>query len=172
MRRNSLADWAECCISCKFIYLYIRILEYSIKNLFGAEISMTEFTPFAGLAGGAMIGLSAVLAMLFFGRIAGVSGILGGFFSLSASERTWRGGFLLGLIAAPLIYWAMMEEKPEITILFPYCLWFWADFWLAWAPYWGAAVPAAMVCAVWRAYRTVRSLPPSALWPQASPRCL
>ncbi|GER07225.1 membrane protein [Iodidimonas muriae] len=83
---------------------------------------MTEFTPFAGLAGGAMIGLSAVLAMLFFGRIAGVSGILGGFFSLSASERTWRGGFLLGLIAAPLIYWAVMGEKPEITIPVPLLL--------------------------------------------------
>lgn len=65
---------------------------------------MTEFTPFASLIGGAMIGLSAVLLMLWEGRIAGISGIAsrllspyrdGGFLS--------RFGFILGIIAAPLL---------------------------------------------------------------------
>ena len=64
---------------------------------------MTEFTPFASLIGGMMIGLSAVLLMLWDGRIAGISGITsrllppyrdGAFLS--------RFGFFLGLIAAPL----------------------------------------------------------------------
>ncbi|RMF12290.1 MAG: YeeE/YedE family protein, partial [Alphaproteobacteria bacterium] len=39
---------------------------------------ITDFTPVAGLVGGALIGLAATLLMLFTGRIAGVSGILAG----------------------------------------------------------------------------------------------
>jgi len=41
-------------------------------------IDWNNFTPWASLAGGALIGLSAALFVLFNGRIAGISGILGG----------------------------------------------------------------------------------------------
>jgi uncharacterized membrane protein YedE/YeeE len=64
---------------------------------------MTEFTPFASLIGGAMIGLSAVLLMLWEGRIAGISGIAG---RLLPPYRDGvflsRLGFVIGLVAAPL----------------------------------------------------------------------
>ncbi|MGO4832937.1 YeeE/YedE family protein [Rhizobiaceae sp. 2RAB30] len=64
---------------------------------------MTEFTPFASLAGGALIGLSAVLLMLWEGRIAGISGIAG---RLLPPYRDGaflsRAAFLVGLVAAPL----------------------------------------------------------------------
>lgn len=65
---------------------------------------MTEFTPFASLIGGAMIGLSAVLLMLWEGRIAGISGIAGRLlppYRDGASPS--RLGFVVGLVAAPFV---------------------------------------------------------------------
>lgn len=65
---------------------------------------MTEFTPAAGMLGGALIGLSAALLMLLVGRIAGISGILSGVLSLRGADSGWRIAFLLGLLAAPVFY--------------------------------------------------------------------
>lgn len=68
----------------------------------------TEFTPWASLFGGFLIGLSAVLVMLLFGRIAGIAGISTGALSVilptheTAQDWTWRAAFILGLIVAPL----------------------------------------------------------------------
>ncbi|MGE4218048.1 MAG: YeeE/YedE family protein [Alphaproteobacteria bacterium] len=59
----------------------------------------TAFTPLPALAGGIMIGLAAVLLLLADGRIAGISGILGGLFAPSRSEFGWRLAFVLGLPA-------------------------------------------------------------------------
>lgn len=64
---------------------------------------MTEFTPFASLAGGMMIGLSAVLLMLLEGRIAGISGIASRLLPPYRDDALpARLGFVLGLAAAPL----------------------------------------------------------------------
>ena len=62
---------------------------------------MTNFTPVSAAIGGALIGLSAVLLMLFTGRIAGISGIFGGLINPQTSDRAWRMAFIVGLIAAP-----------------------------------------------------------------------
>jgi uncharacterized membrane protein YedE/YeeE len=60
----------------------------------------TEFTPIASLIGGLLIGLAAVLMMLGNGRIAGVSGILASLLtSVPGPEKTWRGAFVLGILA-------------------------------------------------------------------------
>ena len=64
---------------------------------------MHNFTPLAGLAGGALIGLASALLMLLTGRIAGISGIFGGLLPLTAGDRDWRLAFIAGMIAAPLI---------------------------------------------------------------------
>lgn len=63
---------------------------------------MHHFTPLSGLIGGALIGLASALLMLLAGRLAGVSGILGGLLT-AGSERGWRLAFIAGLIAAALI---------------------------------------------------------------------
>src|SRR5258706_11117062 len=56
------------------------------------------------MIGGVLIGLSAVLLMAFSGRIAGVSGIVGGLLPPNpASDRSWRLSFVLGLVLSPLI---------------------------------------------------------------------
>jgi uncharacterized membrane protein YedE/YeeE len=72
---------------------------------------MAPFDPVSALVGGALIGLAAVLLMLLNGRIAGVSGILGG---ALARERDsgWRVAFLVGLVAAPLLLGALGDPMP------------------------------------------------------------
>lgn len=78
---------------------------------------MTEFTPFASLVGGMMIGLSAVLLMLWEGRIAGISGIAG---RLLPPYRDGaflsRFGFVIGLVAAPLAVAAATGEAIQQTV--------------------------------------------------------
>ena len=67
---------------------------------------MSTFTPYASLFGGALIGLSAVLLMLFQGRIAGMTGILSGVLPPHQPDWHWRLQFLAGAIAAPfLLVW-------------------------------------------------------------------
>jgi uncharacterized protein len=63
---------------------------------------MANFTPVSAAIGGVLIGLSAVLLMLFTGRIAGVSGIFDGLINPKTSDRAWRAAFVAGLIAAPV----------------------------------------------------------------------
>jgi len=65
---------------------------------------MAPFDPVSAAIGGALIGLAATLLMLFTGRIAGISGILGDLVDLAGGDRLWRLVFLAGLIAAPLVF--------------------------------------------------------------------
>ncbi|KRB27667.1 hypothetical protein ASD99_26790 [Mesorhizobium sp. Root695] len=65
---------------------------------------MTDFTPFQSLFGGALIGLSAVLLMAFHGRIAGMTVILTGILPPLAPDWQWRAAFLVGAVAAPLLF--------------------------------------------------------------------
>ena len=65
---------------------------------------MSHFTPWASLAGGALIGTAALLCWLLLGRIAGISGILAGAAAAPGAERDWRLAFLAGLVLAPLAY--------------------------------------------------------------------
>jgi uncharacterized membrane protein YedE/YeeE len=73
---------------------------------------MAAFDPVSALVGGALIGLAAALTMVLTGRIAGISGILGGLLTGSANDRSWRVALLAGLIAAPLISGAFGRPLP------------------------------------------------------------
>ncbi|MFA7414279.1 MAG: YeeE/YedE family protein [Rhizobium sp.] len=64
---------------------------------------MTEFTPLLSFAGGLLIGLAAVLLMVSWGRIAGMSAIVIGVFPPMASDWAWRAAFLVGAIGAPAL---------------------------------------------------------------------
>ncbi len=79
------------------------------------SIDWAHFTPWASLAGGLLIGLSAALFVLFNGRIAGISGILGGMLSLPKGDTAWRVAFLLGLVLAPLAY-ALVQPLPAVQV--------------------------------------------------------
>ncbi len=65
-------------------------------------MTIANFTPLSAAIGGALIGLAAVLLMLFTGRVAGISGIFAGCLELGSGGKGWRLGFLAGLILAPL----------------------------------------------------------------------
>jgi len=77
---------------------------------------MTEFTPISGLIGGMMIGLAAVLFLLFNGRVAGISGIAGGMIGGRASELGWRAAFVIGLIVGPLIVALIRGSMATVTV--------------------------------------------------------
>jgi uncharacterized membrane protein YedE/YeeE len=65
---------------------------------------MQNFTPVSAAIGGVLIGISAVLLWIANGRIAGISGIVGSLLSPRTGDVAWRLGFLIGLIAIPLLY--------------------------------------------------------------------
>lgn len=78
---------------------------------------MTDFTPFASLTGGMMIGLSAVLLMLWEGRIAGISGIVGRLLPpYRDTAYLSRLGFVIGLVAAPLAMVALTGGPVTQTV--------------------------------------------------------
>lgn len=80
----------------------------------------TEFTPIASLVGGVLIGMSAVLVMLFFGRIAGISGIttqaMRPFATSDLSDWGWRVAFIAGLVASPVLVSAVTAAPVGQTV--------------------------------------------------------
>ncbi|MBK1871631.1 YeeE/YedE family protein [Marinobacter sp. 1-3A] len=79
------------------------------------DIAWGSFTPWSALVGGGLVGLAAASFLLLNGRVAGISGILGGLLSPSSGDIGWRIAFLAGLIGAPVI-WVLAAELPAIDI--------------------------------------------------------
>ena len=78
---------------------------------------ITEFTPIASLVGGMMVGLAAVLLMMFHGRILGATGIVGGLMRFNdASDWALRAALLLGMILAPALIWLVTGHGPTINV--------------------------------------------------------
>ena len=63
-----------------------------------------NFTPVSGLIGGLLIGLATAVMMLLNGRIAGISGIVGGLLARNGSEVGWRAVFVVGLLLGAFVY--------------------------------------------------------------------
>jgi len=79
------------------------------------SIDWNHFTPLAALAGGVLIGISAAMFALLNGRIAGISGVLGGLLRPTKGDMAWRIAFVLGLVGAPLVYVLFAAlPKPQI----------------------------------------------------------
>ena len=76
-------------------------------------IDWLHFTPWPALAGGALIGLAAALFVLFNGRIAGISGLLGSLLVRGGEGRGEKALFLLGVLLAPLL-WQVFAALPAI----------------------------------------------------------
>jgi uncharacterized membrane protein YedE/YeeE len=80
-------------------------------------MTVTQFTPLASTVGGVLIGAAAVMLMLFNGRIAGISGILGRLFPpYDGVDAGGAAVFILGLIAAPLLYAAVTGAPFSQTV--------------------------------------------------------
>lgn len=78
-------------------------------------IDWQHFTPWASLGGGLLIGLASVMFILLVGRIAGISGILGGLLAPVKGDVGWRVAFLGGLVVSPLAY-IVFRPLPAVTI--------------------------------------------------------
>ncbi|HEY1461721.1 MAG TPA: YeeE/YedE family protein [Casimicrobiaceae bacterium] len=67
-------------------------------------IDWIAFTPWSAVIGGVIIGVAAAMLALVNGRVAGISGIVGGLLRPHAGDIGWRFAFVAGLIAAPTVY--------------------------------------------------------------------
>lgn len=78
-------------------------------------VDWNNFTPWTALAGGVLIGLASAMFILLNGRIAGISGILGGLLRPARGDIAWRATFLAGLVLAPLVY-GLAAPVPPVQI--------------------------------------------------------
>jgi uncharacterized protein len=79
------------------------------------SIDWASFTPGSAAIGGVIIGIAAAMLAFLNGRIAGISGIVGGLFRPAPGDVAWRLAFVAGLIAAPLLY-AIVAALPPVVI--------------------------------------------------------
>lgn len=75
-----------------------------------------DFTPASSFVGGMLIGLAAVLLLLANGRVAGVSGIVGGLLARERGDTGWRVAFVAGLWLGALVYWAARGVLFEVEL--------------------------------------------------------
>ena len=78
---------------------------------------MENFTPVASLMGGILIGLSASAMLLFNGKIAGISGIVGGLVDLKKNDTLWRAAFVGGLVTSGFILRLFAPQAFEFGIV-------------------------------------------------------
>ncbi|TAL77254.1 MAG: YeeE/YedE family protein [Burkholderiaceae bacterium] len=74
-------------------------------------IDWIAFTPWSALGGGVLIGLAAALYVLFNGRVAGVSGVLGGLLRPRPTDVAWRLAFVAGLVLTPTLF--LLLGRPQ-----------------------------------------------------------
>jgi uncharacterized protein len=79
------------------------------------SIDWSNFTPWSALTGGVLIGIAASMMVLLLGRIAGISGIIGGLIRPVSGDIAWRVAFALGLVAAPGA-WLLFSPLPAIQV--------------------------------------------------------
>jgi uncharacterized protein len=79
------------------------------------DVDWSSFTPASAAVGGVLIGLAAALFALLNGRIAGISGIVGGLLQPRRGDVSWRLAFLAGLLLAPMVY-QLFFELPAVRI--------------------------------------------------------
>jgi uncharacterized protein len=77
---------------------------------------LDNFTPFAGLAGGLLIGAAATLFILVYGRVLRISGILGGLFGGERDEVYFRLTLIAGIVIAPVLLTSVGANLPEISV--------------------------------------------------------
>ena len=78
-------------------------------------IDWNNFTPWTSLEGGVLIGVATALFLAFNGRIAGISGIVGGLLRPATGDIAWRVAFVAGLVLSPLAF-SLAAPLPQVHI--------------------------------------------------------
>lgn len=76
---------------------------------------MVSFTPLPALLGGILIGVASAGLLLANGRMAGVSGILGGLLAPRGGDVAWRASFVAGMVGAGGLVAALLPSGFEST---------------------------------------------------------
>jgi len=79
------------------------------------SVDWNAFTPWSALAGGVLVGIAAAMFALLNGRVAGISGVIGGLLKPTAGDVAWRAAFVIGLVGSPLVY-ALFAALPKAQI--------------------------------------------------------
>ena len=79
------------------------------------NINWEVFTPIEAALGGALIGISASILLLFQGKVAGISGVFGGLFRWPISELQYRFSFLIGLLIGGILIGLLMSDPYNLT---------------------------------------------------------
>lgn len=79
------------------------------------HVDWSVFTPASGITGGVLIGVAVAMFVLLNGRVAGISGIVGGLLNPQRGDIAWRAAFIVGLLVAPLAYLAF-SALPAVRI--------------------------------------------------------
>jgi uncharacterized membrane protein YedE/YeeE len=77
---------------------------------------MEAFTPASALIGGALIGLAASALLWFDGKVAGISGIIGGLLRPTRGDVGWRGAFVAGLLAGGVLLRVVLPSAFTISV--------------------------------------------------------
>jgi uncharacterized membrane protein YedE/YeeE len=80
------------------------------------QIDWNNFTPWASLAGGLLLGLASAMFVLLNGRVLGISGIIGGLLRPKAGDLSWRIFLVLGMVTAPAVWVALTGRALEARI--------------------------------------------------------
>ena len=79
------------------------------------SVDWNAFTPWSALAGGVLVGIAAAMFALLNGRVAGISGVIGGLLKPTAGDVAWRAAFVIGLVGSPFVY-ALFAALPKAQI--------------------------------------------------------
>jgi uncharacterized membrane protein YedE/YeeE len=77
------------------------------------HVDWNQFTPWASLAGGIVLGVATSAFLLLNGRVLGISGIFGGLVKPARGDAAWRAAFIAGLLLAPTV-WALFAAPPVL----------------------------------------------------------
>jgi uncharacterized membrane protein YedE/YeeE len=80
------------------------------------EIDWINFTPFASFLGGIILGLASALMLILFGRIMGISGIIGTALERPKHDTLWRVVFLAGLASAAVIFAPLVDTSRTVPM--------------------------------------------------------
>ncbi len=80
------------------------------------EIDWINFTPLASFLGGIILGLASALMLILFGRIMGISGIVGTALERPKNDTLWRLVFIAGLISSAMIFAPLVEVSRTVPV--------------------------------------------------------
>lgn len=83
---------------------------------------MQQLTLYSALIGGTLIGLSAVLLLWLYGRIAGISGFIHALLPPQKGDVSWRVLFLVGMVIGGFSYFLLPTIHFEFRTHYPWWL--------------------------------------------------